>query len=161
MTDDGNPGLRMHSAPASLLDGALHRSQFPLRRKTGFVVPIALLAGALIGAAGVLTLGGLGADSPPPIALAAIAPTTSTQLVRFVIHAPNAQDVRLAGTWNSWSAQGERLSAGPDGVHYTTLALPPGRHEYQFIVDGAWQADPAAPMSDDDGFGQRNSVLIL
>ncbi len=161
MIEEQNPGLRIHTAPDTLLDGALHRSQLPPSRKAGAIVPIALLAGALAGALITVALVGRGDDALPPVAATLPAAAAETQLVRFVIHAPNAQDVRLAGTWNSWSAEGQRLQAGPDGVHYTTLALPPGRHEYQFIVDGAWQADPAAALSDDDGFGQRNSVLIL
>jgi hypothetical protein len=33
---------------------------------------------------------------------------------------------------------------------------------YAFIVDGdRWVADPAAPMAPEDGFGIRNSVIVV
>jgi hypothetical protein len=42
------------------------------------------------------------------------------------------------------------------------LYLFPGRYTYGFILDGArWIPDPNAPFQEDDGFGRRNSVLIV
>jgi len=53
-------------------------------------------------------------------------------------------------------AYGERVALA--GV---TLSLPPGQHQYAFVVDGTrWVPDPTAPAID-DGFGRRNSVLTL
>jgi Glycogen recognition site of AMP-activated protein kinase len=43
-----------------------------------------------------------------------------------------------------------------------TLSLSEGRHAYGFVVDGdLWQADPGATLSEDNGFGKTNSVLIV
>ncbi len=87
-------------------------------------------------------------------------PTTVT--VRFVLFAPEAQQVSLAGTFNQWDPAATPLvrSEAP-GVWTATLILPAGQHQYSFVVDGArWVADPAAPAVD-DGFGRRNSVLSL
>jgi 1,4-alpha-glucan branching enzyme len=82
--------------------------------------------------------------------------------VRFVLVAPEAKQVSLAGTFNQWNTQVTPLvRAGATGVWTATLTLPAGQHQYAFVVDGArWVADPGAPAVD-DGFGRRNSVLTL
>jgi 1,4-alpha-glucan branching enzyme len=82
--------------------------------------------------------------------------------VRFVLYAPGAKRVAVAGTFNQWDQTTAPLvPAGTGGVWSTTLALPVGQHQYAFVVDGRrWVADPAAPAVD-DGFGRRNSVLAV
>jgi len=82
--------------------------------------------------------------------------------VRFVLVAPEAREVSLAGTFNQWDAHATPLiRSGPTGVWTATLTLPAGQHQYAFVVDGVrWVPDPGAPAVD-DGFGRRNSVLTL
>jgi 1,4-alpha-glucan branching enzyme len=82
--------------------------------------------------------------------------------VRFVLVAPGARQVSLAGTFNRWDPSATPLvRSGTADTWVATLALPPGEHQYAFVVDGArWVPDPAAPAVD-DGFGRRNSVLTL
>jgi hypothetical protein len=82
--------------------------------------------------------------------------------VRFVLVAPDARAVSLAGTFNQWDARATPLvRSGPTGVWTATLTLPAGQHQYAFVVDGVrWVPDPGAPAVD-DGFGRRNSVLTL
>jgi hypothetical protein len=82
--------------------------------------------------------------------------------VRFVLVAPDAHEVSLAGTFNQWDAHATPLiRSGPTGVWTATLTLPAGQHQYAFVVDGVrWVPDPGAPAVD-DGFGRRNSVLTL
>jgi hypothetical protein len=82
--------------------------------------------------------------------------------VRFVLFAPDAQQVAVAGTFNQWDAGATPLvRAGTPGVWTATVTLPAGNHQYAFVVDGArWVPDPAAPAVD-DGFGRRNSILAL
>jgi 1,4-alpha-glucan branching enzyme len=46
-----------------------------------------------------------------------------------------------------------------DGHWKTTVALPPGRYQYKFIVDGEWIADPAAQKSVPNEHGSVNSVV--
>jgi hypothetical protein len=89
-------------------------------------------------------------------------PATSTVTVRFVLFAPEAQQVALAGTFNQWDQAATPLvRTGTPGVWAATLTLPAGQHQYAFVVDGArWVPDPGAPTVD-DGFGRRNSVLAL
>ena len=88
-------------------------------------------------------------------------PGTSSVTVRFVLFAPEAQQVSLAGTFNQWNPAATPLVRTETGVWSATLTLPAGQHQYAFVVDGArWVADPGAPAVD-DGFGRRNSVLSL
>ncbi|HKW39976.1 MAG TPA: isoamylase early set domain-containing protein [Gemmatimonadales bacterium] len=89
-------------------------------------------------------------------------PAPSVVYVRFVLYAPGAKQVAVAGTFNQWDQQATPLvPAGMDGVWSTTVALPVGQHQYAFVVDGRrWVADPAAPGVD-DGFGRRNSVVAV
>ena len=89
-------------------------------------------------------------------------PKATTVTVRFVLFAPQAQQVALAGTFNQWDPAATPLvSTGASGIWTATLTLPAGEHQYAFVVDGArWVPDPAAPAVD-DGFGRRNSVLTL
>jgi 1,4-alpha-glucan branching enzyme len=84
------------------------------------------------------------------------------QGVRFALPAPKAISVAVAGSFNGWDAGAHRL-AGPDehGIWTVTLPLPPGRYEYLFVINGTeWAADPSAPAVD-DGFGGRNSVIVV
>ncbi|HLQ67885.1 MAG TPA: isoamylase early set domain-containing protein [Gemmatimonadales bacterium] len=82
--------------------------------------------------------------------------------VRFVLVAPGARHVSLAGTFNHWDPRATPLVRSGAGDLWTaTLSLPPGQHQYAFVVDGTrWVPDPTAPAVD-DGFGRRNSVLTL
>jgi hypothetical protein len=92
------------------------------------------------------------------------APSASHRVafVRFVLYAPGASRVAVAGTFNQWDPSVAPLvPAGAAGVWAVTLALPVGQHQYAFVVDGRrWVSDPAAPAVD-DGFGRRNSVVAV
>lgn len=98
---------------------------------------------------------------PAASATAAVATAPESLYVKFVLFAPTARQVSLAGTFNAWDSNATPLRrVGSDGVWTVTLALPTGQHQYGFLVDGRWVPDPAAPTVD-DGFGRRNSVLSL
>jgi hypothetical protein len=104
-----------------------------------------------------------GRVSPPATnAKTAVATTPESLYVKFVLFAPNAHEVSLAGTFNGWNPDVTPLRrAGSDGVWTVTISLPVGQHQYGFVVDGRrWVTDPAAPAVD-DGFGRRNSVLSV
>ena len=88
--------------------------------------------------------------------------TEGADPVRFTLHAPDARQVFLAGTFNRWDPSSHALT-GPDGkgTWSLALALAPGRYEYLFVIDGTrWVPDPAASTAD-DGFGGRNSVVVV
>lgn len=116
------------------------------------------LVPALAAAAALVLL--VARPEPPPLAPSAAVPESVS--VRFVLHAPAARRVALAGSFNQWDAAATPLvrTAG-DGVWTATLTLPVGQHQYTFVVDGTrWVPDPSAPAID-DGFGRRNSVLAV
>ena len=126
------------------------------------VRPWALGAALAAAAALVLVLRGPGGtiSKQGPAATASALP--ESLLVRFVLYAPGAKQVGLAGTFNQWNQSATPLvRAGSDGVWTVTLTLPAGQHQYGFVVDGRrWVTDPAAPAVD-DGFGRRNSVIAV
>ena len=100
--------------------------------------------------------------SAPVLAPVARSGARDSVFVRFVLYAPGARHVAVAGTFNQWDLNAAPLArAGSSGVWTTTLALPVGQHQYAFVVDGErWIADPAAPAID-DGFGRRNSMVAV
>jgi 1,4-alpha-glucan branching enzyme len=87
---------------------------------------------------------------------------TDSVVVRFVLYAPGARAVSVAGSFNQWDRGATPLvPAGRSGVWATTVTLAPGQHQYAFVVDGRqWVVDPGAPAVD-DGFGRRNSVITV
>src|SRR5207302_349402 len=88
-------------------------------------------AGALAIAAGVaLLLLRAPAVTPVPASLVRSGARDSV-FVRFVLYAPGARHVALAGTFNQWDLNAAPVArAGSSGVWTTTLALPVGQHQY-------------------------------
>ncbi len=84
--------------------------------------------------------------------------------VRFVLSAPEASSVYLAGDFNSWNGERYQLKrAGSDGLWEIMVPLRKGKvYVYNFILDGTtWIADPQVPAKIDDGFGGSGSLLRL
>jgi hypothetical protein len=94
-----------------------------------------------------------------PVTATTDAPAKVTQ---FVLVAPNAKTVTLVGDFNDWNLAATSLARQDgDGVWWVTVALPPGRYRYAFVVDGTnWRGDPDAPAAEDD-FGRPNSVVTV
>jgi len=100
----------------------------------------------------------------PPRALGAeedLAPSVENGLVKFSCRAPQAGAVYLAGSFNGWNAQANLMDRGDGGIWRLSLPLQAGRHEYKFVIDGAWTTDPNAFETGPDGFGGENAVLVL
>ena len=72
----------------------------------------------------------------------------------------NAKKVILAGSFNNWNEHKEAM-VFQNGVWTSTLNLPGGKQTYKFIVDGKWMTDPGNPLTEDDGYGNINSVLFV
>src|SRR2546428_9407098 len=117
-----------------------------------------LLGAGLAAAALVLLLAGPVVLSHRRGTLPMVAAASESVFVRFVLYAPGAKQVGLAGTFNQWDQSATPLvRAGNDAVWTVTLALPAGQHQYAFVVDGRrWVPDPPAPPVD-TGFRRRNS----
>lgn len=82
--------------------------------------------------------------------------------VQFVVDAPEARSVHLAGDFSDWQPGVALVDPEGDGTWTARVALEPGVHEYMFVIDGSrWVPDPNALSSADDGFGRRNSVLAV
>jgi 1,4-alpha-glucan branching enzyme len=78
------------------------------------------------------------------------------------VQAEGAGEVYLAGSFNNWHPKRKRLRReSDDGVHAALALLPPGRHEYKFIVDDVWMADPGCPDWVVNEYGTLNSVVSV
>ncbi len=101
----------------------------------------------------------VGQQQAPGSRMASVADTV---YVRFELVAPQARTVSVAGSFNGWRVDALPLSRGADGLWAATVALPVGEHRYEFVVDGKqWVPDPTAHAQVDDGFGGRNSVIVV
>ncbi len=137
--------------------------------RTERVVRVSPLTGLAIaaGLAGVVALSSLvggmrgspSGASTPASAHAVTAPDT-VHVVRFVFIDPRATSVEIVGDFNAWTKGVTRLErAAAPGVWSASIALPAGRHEYAFIINGSrWIADPLAPTTSDD-FGVESAVI--
>ena len=83
------------------------------------------------------------------------------KLVELKLDAPQAQTVSLAGSFNNWDATKTPMRKGGSGTWIARVFLPPGRHEYRFVVDGNWISDPNAKESVANPHGEANSVVVV
>lgn len=95
--------------------------------------------------------------------------------ILFQYEAPSARQVNLAGDFpdNQWLKDGDKTDLMyDDGTHGDLIArdgiwslvknLTIGRYQYKFVIDrNTWVEDPNAPETTDDGYGGKNSVLIV
>ncbi len=69
-------------------------------------------------------------------------------------------EVYVAGTFNGWNPAKKRMKPAPaDGTYKAVLLLPPGEHEYKFVVGNDWRLDARNPQWKPNAFGSRNSIL--
>lgn len=80
------------------------------------------------------------------------------QMVRFELPFLEAREVYVAGTFNEWHPALVLMREVPGGWA-ADVALAPGIHEYRFVVDGRWIADPNNPRTSPNPFGGVNSVI--
>jgi len=83
--------------------------------------------------------------------------------VVFSVRLPEAESVSVIGSFNDWLPEKAVMSrTDEEGVWRLSLPLPSGRYEYAFLVDGRRVVpDPEAVLSREDGFGFRNSILVV
>ena len=102
-----------------------------------------------------------GADRPAPSGEQAGVPAAEGSRHHFILRAPGAEQVCLVGNFNRWEVCATPLAAENGDLWQVSVDLPPGRYEYMFVVDDHWITDPQAAVHIDDGFGNRNALLIL
>lgn len=78
--------------------------------------------------------------------------------IEFRLEAPDAQSVFIAGDFNGWLVDKDKMAKGKDGIWRKKIRLVHGRYEYQFVVDGNWWTDPENPNRTWNEFGSQNSV---
>jgi len=135
----------------------------PLRRALDWLtrpasVSLSPLAGALAAAALVLAI----LWEPSGEGAAPVAATDQVVYVQFVLEAPSATSVAVAGDFSDWEPAFAMQDPDGDGVWSARVPVRPGVHAYMFLVDEtSWQTDPNAGRYQDDGFGNRNAVLAV
>ncbi|MEW6558111.1 MAG: alpha-amylase family glycosyl hydrolase [Elusimicrobiota bacterium] len=77
-------------------------------------------------------------------------------------------DVFIAGEFNGWNPKATRMQKEEREErrekreeYFVKLELSPGKYQYKFVVDGNWLSDPENPETTPDGFGGKNSVLVV
>lgn len=82
------------------------------------------------------------------------------QGVLFVYPLALGPKVCIAGDHNGWSADATPMRFNPSlGVHEACLRLSPGKFKYRLVVAGRWVADPFNPLTENNPFGDADSVL--
>ena len=82
----------------------------------------------------------------------------ATKSVTFTVHAEKGKSVYLAGDFNDWNPSAKKM-AFKGGVYSASVALTPGEHQYKFVIDGIWCADPENSCSVANDQGTFNSVV--
>lgn len=85
------------------------------------------------------------------------------RVVEVVFTAPQAASVTIVGDFNGWDPRRTQLvRASHEGLWRARLKLAPGVYQYSFVLDGTdWVGDPLAKTVLADGFGGKNSVIIV
>ena len=82
--------------------------------------------------------------------------------VTFVCDLKNdAKKVFLAGDFNQWNSQVNRMTKSKDGSFRARMKLLPGEYQYKFVVDGMWFNDPAAQAQVMNEHGTLNSAILV
>jgi len=117
------------------------------------VIPVATCAVALLALAFIQTNKPISED------------IVSLSTVRFVMNdtSMEASNVSVIGSFNNWKAERSVMWYSKTAKAWILEAqLPPGDHEYLFLVNGETLVpDPRAQMTRDDGFGNKNSIMFV
>jgi hypothetical protein len=90
------------------------------------------------------------------------APAPKGTRVTFSVRAEVGSKVFVAGSFNNWDATAKQLEDKKGtGLYTAVVVLPKGTHEYKFVIDGAWCADPECKDWVQNDVGSYNSVKIV
>ena len=80
--------------------------------------------------------------------------------VMFVTLYPRANSVQIAGDFNNWQPEATPLQkVGDNGSWQIKLPINKGKYRYRLVVDGQWQQDPYNESTEQNPYGEFNSVL--
>ena len=82
--------------------------------------------------------------------------------VKFTFQDGAAQKVEILGLNSDWETPIE-MSKRKDGSFCTEISLPKNtQHEFKYRVNSSeWVNEPEADAEHENGFGSKNSVLVL
>ena len=81
--------------------------------------------------------------------------------VLFTYMDEKVKKVCIAESFNQWSHQFHCMKKGKN-AWTLSLSLPPGRYPYLFLIDDRIsKLDPGTPLTEENGFGTKNSVLVV
>jgi len=81
--------------------------------------------------------------------------------VAFTYLDKKAKKICIVGSFNEWSRQSHCMTKDKD-IWRLHLSLSPGRYQYLFLIDDQiWKLDPGGTLTEDSGFGTKNSILIV
>lgn len=140
--------------------------------------PRAVSASTLATAAGIALVMAVGTQSRPEpgreprrratvigdsVASVASAIRDTLRIVQFMLTAPAASRVALAGDFNGWDPRGIAMTRDSrDGRWAVKLALAPGRHNYAYVVnDTQWVRDPLGTPAAPNELTPPRSVVIV
>jgi hypothetical protein len=78
----------------------------------------------------------------------------------YLVDLSEAREVVVVGSWAQWVLLHAMKPAGPD-AWALTLNLPPGEHEFKFLVDGQWLRSSAYDSVDDSVGSDGNNILLV
>jgi hypothetical protein len=81
--------------------------------------------------------------------------------VAFILSAPDAKEVYLAGSFNGWNPTADRLTKQKNGTWAISKSLSTGIHCYKFVADGEWFVDPQNREKYYNAEGGENSVVVV
>ena len=91
---------------------------------------------------------------PPPV------PSLSGNTTFKLTGHTDAEAVAIYGSFNNW-IQTKNYCAKEGEGWVCRIDLAPGKYTYKFLVDGVDLNDPTNPVTEDDGNGHLNSVVVI
>jgi hypothetical protein len=91
---------------------------------------------------------------PPP------APSLSGNTTFKLSGHTDAEAVAIYGSFNDWIQSKNYCAREGDGW-VCRIDLPPGKYTYKFLVDGVDLNDPTNSVTEDDGNGRLDSVIVI
>jgi len=94
--------------------------------------------------------------------LGPVAPHQIEGGVEFSLVLPNVQSVAVVGDFNDWSHTAHLLAREDGDLWSGVVPLSAGEHVFMFVVNGEqWVVPPEAEDYVEDGFGQKNGVVVV
>lgn len=96
-------------------------------------------------------------------------------LVEFTFDSPSAESVYLSGAFNNWTTPSATIAPGETknvpipmkkdpktGYWKVVWPIEPGKYPYKYIINRTiWKEDPNTIEKVDDGYGGKNSILLV